>query len=419
MGRTVNAGRTPPHPKPVDQVELTENHFKRRLFLTILFLFIGAGALVYAFMQFLSGDDGWTEIEANSTSSALSCSGDFVFLYELGAGEMSAVSENKLIRNLYTELAVEAYEIYDVDYSYVDTGNICTINQNPNEVVTVAPALYRALELVQAYSERSIYLGPVYQIYDSLFFCEDDSQTTDYDPYQNSEIAAYYAGIAAFACDTESVDIQLLGNNQVCLYVSEEYLSYAEENGITDFVNFSWMKNAFIIDYIADTFIEYGYTNGCITSYDGFVRNLDERDISYSFAIYSRSGHIVEQPAIFQYSGACSIVYLRNYMMSEKDAAHYYEMSDGGIRTVYLDPADGLCKSAVNDLVSYSSEQNCAGVLLSMHAFYIAEELDTAGLDALAESGTYSIYMQDGELVYNEPQMTKETGEDGSVYLIQ
>ncbi|MCD8152362.1 MAG: hypothetical protein LUD71_04700 [Clostridiales bacterium] len=421
MSRTVNTKRTPPRPKPVEKVELSEKHLKRRLILTILFLLLGAGAIVYGFMQFLSGDDdaGWTEIEANSTSDELSCSEDFVFLYELGAGDTASLAENKVLKSLYTDLAVEIYKVYDVDYIYDGVGNVCSINQSPNETVTVEPALYAALETVQEYGDRSIYLGPVYQMYDSLFFCEDDSQTVDYDPYQNSYLMEYYGEIAAYACDPDSVDIELLGDNQVRLSVSEDYLSYAEENGITDYIDFSWMTNAFIVDYLANSLIENGYTHGCITSYDGFVRNLDDREVSYSFAIYSRNGNEIDQPAILQYTGAQSMVYLRNYMMSEKDTYHYYEMDDGDIRTLYLDPADGLCKSAVNDLVSYSENKNCAETLLSVKGIYIAEELDADALDALAEDGVYSVYVMDGELIYNDSELTENVGEDGTVYLIR
>ncbi|MCD8366262.1 MAG: hypothetical protein LUC83_10765 [Clostridiales bacterium] len=420
MGRTVNTKRTPPHPKPVEKVELSEKHLKRRLVLTILFILVGAGAIAYGFMQFLSGDDdaGWTQMEANATSDELSCSEDFVFLYELGAGDTSSLAENKALKIIYTQLAVDAYKVFDADYTYDEVGNVCSINRSPNEIVTVEPALYEALETVQEYGDRSIYLGPVYQMYDSLFFCEDDSQTADYDPYQNSYLMEYYGEIAAYACDSESVDIELLGENQVRLTVSEEYLAYAEENGITDYIDFSWMTNAFITDYLADSLIESGYTHGCITSYDGFVRNLDDRDVSYSFAIYSRDGNEVDQPAILQYTGTHSIVYLRNYMMSEKDAYHYYEMDDGEIRTIYLDTADGLCKSAVNDLVSYSEEKSCAEVLLSVRDIYIAEELDTEALDVLAGESVYSVYVMDGELLYNEPELEEEIGEDGTKYLV-
>jgi len=421
MGRTVNTKRTPPHPKPVEKVELSEKHLKRRLVLTILFLLLGAGAIAYGFMRFLSGDDdaGWTQIEANATSDEISCSEDFVFLYELGAGDTSSLAENKVLKTLYTELAVDAYKVFDVDYTYDEVGNVCSINRSPNEIVTVEPALYEALELVQEYGDRSIYLGPIYQMYDSLFVCEDDSQTVDYDPYQNSYLMDYYGEIAAYACDTESVDIELLGDNQVRLIVSEDYLDFAGENGITDYIDFSWMTNAFIIDYLADSLIESGYTHGCITSYDGFVRNLDDREVSYSFAIYSRDGNEVDQPAILQYTGVRSIVYLRNYMMSEKDAYHYYEMDDGEIRTMYLDPADGLCKSAINDLVSYSEEKSCAEVLLSVRDIYIAESLDTDKLDVLAEDGVYSVYVMDGELVYNDSALKEDVSEEEVLYLMR
>lgn len=417
MGRTVKSNRNMPHPKPVEKVELSEKHPKRRFYLAILFLVIGVLALVHAVRMFFSTDAGWTEVSANSASE-INCSEDFVFLYELGAGDISATAENKALSIIYTDAAVKAFEMFNTDQAFTDLDNMYSINHNPNEVVEVEDALYQALELVQTYGDRKIYLGPVYAAYDDMFFCQNDSETIDFDPYQNEETAAYYAEIASYACDPEAVNVELLGDNQVRLDVSEEYLAYAEENGITNFIDFFWMKNAFIADYIADVLVEQGYTRGCISSYDGFVRNLDDRGESYSFGIYNRIGNEVDQAAIMEYSGQRSIVYLRNYMMSEKDMEHYYELGNGEIRTSYLDIADGLCKSSRNDLVSYSDRLGCAEIMLQISPIFISESWNAEAVNALVQNGIYSIYVEDGGLIYNEDGLA-ESEEDGTIYLKQ
>ena len=107
-------------------------------------------------------------------------------------------------------------------------------------------------------------------------------------PRENKETAAYFEEFLTYANDPDAVDLELLGDNRVRLHVSEEYLAFAAENGIDSFIDFYWMKNAFIVDYLAESLADAGFTNGSISSYDGFVRNLDERDVSYSFNIYDR-----------------------------------------------------------------------------------------------------------------------------------
>ncbi len=423
MGRTINAQRStspqsagPQRPKPVRRIELKDEHTTRRLVLTFIFLGIGVGFLVYAFMAFLSPDNGWTEISANAESDEISCSEDFVFLYELGASsDMSSSAENKLIRNLYTQTAIEAYKIFDVDHTYTDVNNICLINQNPNELIRIDPFLYESLKLVQESGDRQLFLGPAYEYSDNIFYCEDDSQTVDFDPRVSSDAAEYYADIEAFAEDPDSISLEFFDNYEVRLVVSDEYRAFAEENGIDNYIDFYWMKNAFIVDYFADTFISYGYTHGSFSSYDGFIRNMDDRGESFSFGIYHREGNDVYEPAIYTYTGENSIVFLRNYMMSDQDTSHYYEMRDGEILTAYLD-YDGYCRSSINELVAYSDDLSCARVVLSVSPLYIADEFDVNRIDELAKEGIYSIYTEDGSIVCSEPGLT-EVNEDGIVYL--
>ena len=42
-------------------------------------------------------------------------------------------------------------------------------------------------------------------------------ETVDFDPYQNEEMAAYFAEISAFAQDEHAVRVELLGENRIKL----------------------------------------------------------------------------------------------------------------------------------------------------------------------------------------------------------
>lgn len=400
MGRTTNKLKTPPV-KPVQKIELKDKNNKGRLALVILLIIIGISALGYGLFGLLSTEKGWREIKANNTKE-MNCSSEFVFMYNIGASETSPTVENKALTNFYSDATVNAYKIFTSDEGFDEIDNIYTMNQRPNVELEVDKALYEAFEVLQKYENRYIYLAPVYAQYDDIFYSTDESEIISYDPYSNEDVADYYAEIAAYANDSESIDIKLLGENKVMLYVSDEYLQYAKENGINRFVDLFWMKNAFVTDYLADAISEKGYTLGIISSKDGFSRNLAQNDSEYAYKIYDSIDGLVCQAAVVSGRGQQSRVYLRNFIMNEYDRPYYYALKNGEVRTSYLDIKDGFCKSAVNSLVSYSENKSCAEVLLSIMPLYITEELNEQAIIDLSSEDVYSIYCKDSVIYYND-----------------
>lgn len=398
MGRRAGK-RDMPHPKPVEKIELSERHTKQRIILTALLLAIGMAALGYALYSYFAVKSGWQEIEADN-AAALSGKEEFVLLYELGSGDLSAAEEKKALTALYTEALQASYRLFDNAMLYEGINNVRYINQHPNETVTVDAALYQAFLLVQRCESRYLYLAPAYAYFDNIFYCHDDSELMNFDPHLSESVRADFEAIAAFARDPGAVDLQLLGGNQVVLKVSEAYLQYAAENGVESFIDFYWMKNAFMVDYLAETLAADGYCAGCVSSYDGFVRNLDGRGPQYAFELYNRLNQSIYLAETLRYTGPKSIVYLRDYPLNSLDNRHYYELADGEIRTPYLDLTDGLNKSALNNLVSYSGELGCAEIVLRTAPVYIADDFCKEALSALAEEGICSIYFKDGKAVY-------------------
>ncbi|MDE6750673.1 MAG: hypothetical protein K2K21_16670 [Lachnospiraceae bacterium] len=411
--RTGGKGRDLPHPKPVEKIDLSDKHKRLRLILTAVFLIVGAFFIAFGVANLSSKDAGWTEIEVSS--SELNCSEDFVFLYRLGEGDTSATAENKALTACYTEASEYAFRMFTNDVEYENVNNMYYISRHPNEEMVVDDVLYKAFLLIKQSGDRKIYLAPVYEQYDGLFYCTEEYQAAEYDPRMNQEVADYYKVVAGFANDAQMIDLELLGENRICLRVASEYLDFASENEIASFIDFYWMKNAFIADYLAEEMLSAGFSRGCISSVDGFTRNLDSSAEYYAYTFYDKSGSVIYPVASIQYKGPLGIVYLHDYALNS-DQPYYYAYSDGEIRTPYLDTNDGLCRSAVSDLVCYGKELSCSEILLKMTPVYITDSFHKDDLPKLAEEGIFALFCENRQICYNDADLIlTELYSDGNV----
>lgn len=417
MGRTIKNGNLP-HPKPVEKVELSERYVGLRVVLFLVLLVVGVSAIAYGIRSFFGTKEGWTAVGTEMSAGA-GAGNEFIFMYRLGSrDDMSVVAENKAVTAAYAKALEHSYQLFHSNQSFENVPNIYYINQHPNQVIKVDDLLYRAFATAAEYEDRNLYLAPVYESYDDIFFCEDDSQIVDYDPCTNEEVAALYREMAVFAGDPESVEVRLLGDNEIQLYVSDDYLKYGRQNDVSKWIDFSWMKNAFIVDFLAEELAAQGFTAGTISSYDGFARNMDDSGETFALNIYNREQEEIRQVAAMQYSLPRSFVTLRDYPMNAPDKYRYYQLDNGQIRTSYLDVADGLCKSAVDSLYSYSTEHGCAQILMEIAPLYIADAMQEPALWELAENGIYSLYCRDHVILYNDAslKLTELYAAEGLIY---
>lgn len=387
----------------VQHIELSEKHKKVRLVLICVLIVIAAAAFTTALMSYLNGDPGWRTIEVST--SEVNCADDFIFNYYFPDTGRAAAAATKQITSLYTEAAEKAYWLFSADETKDDLVNVCYINRHPNEVLTVDPVLYDAFALLEGSGSRHLYLAGIYTEYDNLFFSESDAQAAYRDPVLDEETEDYVNQILAFVNDPAQVSLELLGDDQLRLNVSAEYLAFAEEYEIDGFIDFHWMSNAFITDYFADVMTEAGYTDGYFASFDGFTRNLHNAEESYSLNIFDLVDNGIYLAGRMEYTRPMSIVYLRGYPISQSDSWHYYAYADGRIVTSYIDPTDGLSRTAADTLVSYSGTDSCARILVRLLPVYIAGELDTAPLQTMAEDEIYSIWCRDQVIYYNDASL--------------
>ncbi len=389
-----------PGVRPVERIELSEKSPKKRLIVVIALVAFALLMFGIAIFSALEQPAGWTQIEP-SYVTADSVASEFVFNYYLGASGASPQDEYRELSALYAELCHSAYTLFDADLAFEDVKNLYYISTHIGEEISVNPALYDAFALFEQYGSRQLYAAPYYDQYSNLFSMTEDGMAVEFDPYSNTELAQYYAQIAEYINDESHIKLELLGNNKVKLTLSDEYKSFAEANYIDRFLDFYWMKNAFVVDFIADAIEKNGFVYGYIVSKDGFTRNLDPGDTLYSMNLPAKYEGEFYNSARYDYKGRNSIVFLRSYKAQATDEI-YYTYKNGEVRHAYVDVTDGLCRASLDGLIAYSKDRSCAEVLIEMIPVFIADELDSASLTELADSGIYSIRLEGIRLIHTQ-----------------
>ena len=383
--------------------ELSDKNRTVRWVLIIILLVVAAVSLTAGLTSALKTPDGWQTVTGNATG--LNCGEDFVLQYNYGAGTLSATAESKALVTLYGKVLEDAWKLFYNEAGSTDLTGLYAINQRPNQQITVDSGLYAALEQAVLSDSRALYLAPLYAEYDRVFRSQSENEARESDPGQNAEQRAYAQALADFAADPQAVQLVLGENSTVTLQVSQEYLDFAETNALRYLLDFGWMRNAFIADYIAAALTANGFTNGYIASADGFTRNLDQMGNSYRLTLFNRDGFDIDLAGVMEYSAPKSLMVLRNYPMYESEFHRYYTFSDGRIVTGMIDPADGQCKSATNNLVAYSDHHSCGQLALQVMPVYVADTLSEDALNTLADQGIESVWFSGKQLMHTQEDL--------------
>lgn len=375
-------------PKPIIRAEVSEKNRTIRIIAAVAFLIVGALAITSGIMSLLNKDTGWQEVQVSTQER--SCSENFILQYNFGNSGAEATAINKKLEQAYGDACVKAYRLFTPDESIDGVQNVYYVNHNPNQVITVDPVLYAAFEKLEG--TPWLYLGPAYAHYYNIFYNAEETMLTALDPVMSREAADYVGKITGFAADRSYVNLELLGNNQVKLHVSEEYLEFAKAEEIENFIDFAYMTNAFIADYLAEVLMSQDLTDGYLVSVDGYTRNL-YADSTFNFNIFDRVGEIVYPAGIMEYRGPISMVYLKDYPTAASDAN--YRVVDDHFVHLLVDPTDGVYRTSAENLVSYSYDTGCVDVLLKMLPCFVGEDF------SLPE-GVFSVWCEEDQICYND-----------------
>lgn len=369
-----------------------------RLVTVIALIALAVAAFTYAVGKLVTAETGYREVEC--TANATNCSSEFIFTYNLGVSGMSPTAELKAVTNLYNERAMFYYRVFHPTQEFDGMKNVASLNARPNETLAVPAELYSSLEKAAADKERNIYLAPFFACYETLFASSYDEDAATWDPARNAELKAEYEKTLKFVSDPSHVELTFGGENKVTLKVSDAYLAYAKEVGITTFVDFFWMKNAFITDLFASDLIAEGYTFGAIASRDGYVRNLDESGAEYAFDFFDLRDNSITHSGKLVYKGRASLCSFHSFILDDVDKLYTYYYSNGDVVTRYVSPKNALTDGQGSAMLIYSRDKGCADLLI-------------AGLECYRSGSLTKFDVNDAGAVFSSGGKTEKKNSDG------
>lgn len=409
-------------PAPVQELLVPEGQVRRRLWLTILAVVIAIGAFAFGISQLVraikADDESWVTIRSDRYGEGDGDGSELLFQYDLSAGEGSTNAKKKVVTAAYTALCSRAEALFGAESEDGSVCGLAWLSRHPNETVTVDPALYQALHLLEQAGDRTVFLAPLRVDYTNLFLSDDELTAATYDPLTAPDAVAFREETMRYVSDADMIDLRLGEDGTVCLVASDAYLAWAETNGVTALLDLLWLKNAFVVDFIVDGLTEQGLTFGAISSYDGFTRCMDgTRTLTYGQNLTDRMNKTTYTAAELQYSGRMTVVTMRGYRLYEWDRFSCREMADGSTRTLYLDPHDGICRSGTGTLLAASREGGCAETALKLAPIWIADEIDLSALRDLATDDLDCFYVSEQTVRFTSQKLLRLLSlyDDGTV----
>ena len=166
---------------------------------------------------------------------------------------------------------------------------------------------------------------------------------------------------------------------------------------------------------IADALISEGMTLGAVSSYDGYARNLDVRDMDYSFSFYAKSGDAVYPVCDVGYSGGVATYTARTYPTGKLDALDFYLYSDGVSAHRFIDSATGEYKSTLPELLVASVDKKCSDLAFEAYRLLVSDSYDASSV-----SGISAVWL-DGKTVRcmgNDIEIANPYGDDEVNFII-
>lgn len=378
----------------VKKVELSDKHIVLRIILVVVFLAAGITGIFFGVKSCSEVPGGWTVIKANVKED--NCSTDFVFNYNLGKSSVGTYQEKTLLEKNFSEYSIYTYKIFNPDKTYENTKNVAYLNNHPNEVIEVSTLLYNAIKAIVDNNSSYLFYGPIYNDYDTLLSLNTDDEMKSLDPNYTASQATFFGQIANFVNESK-VSISVLENNCVRLNLSDDYLAFIKENDITRIIDFYRLRNAFIIDYMAECFIKDGLKNGYMVSKDGYLANFGVEDVSAVFTKFMDNK--VSNVGTYKLTGSASMVMYRSYPYLTTSLYHRY--LDGKILSTYINK-DGKYETSTDTLFVYASDKKVSDLAIKSYYLFATKELNLASLDASIKYG----YVVDNKFMTNDDKDT-------------
>lgn len=276
-------------------------HIKHiELYIIAFFIFLGVAvfSFVYGCSNLARKEPGVYEIVPNANEDAPTYGANYSFYYYFDGSGTEINNKIKEVTDFYSEKLSLVYKQLDEENIYSSVSSIAAVNNNPNQPIQLGQkardVLFDAYSRSQSADNYSLFAEPIYNFWYQSFSFADETIKISRDPVNNAQSKEYLDKLTSYINDKNHIDLEFLEDNKVILHVSDEYLSFAEDNGDSFlYVGLNVLKNAYILDDVTSYFESLGLNNGFVLAKNGTVVKMSGFKTKEYYPIYSFTDKVV------------------------------------------------------------------------------------------------------------------------------
>lgn len=323
------------------EIEVSRKHIKLRVVLTISFLAIAIAAFTIGIVSLGNNEEGYYQLEPDyHNEKALyryGITGTFYF-----SGNSNKIkSDINEVKQIMSDSLLESYILFDEVESTLGKYSIADINKNVNSEVSVDPITYEvlsdALNKTHENKNYSIYSAPIFAFWERLASYPEENRE-QYDPANYIENREELEALVSF-CKEDHINLELKDDYKAILHVSNEYLTYREENEITaPLLSLNVLKESYRLDLLVKELEKTPFTNGYIMSATGSLISLKDHE-NPVYSLYTYKEDQIQRSCRVDYSSPSCVSSLRRFNMNAIDTNYFLE--DGTNRSQIINLQTG------------------------------------------------------------------------------
>ena len=379
-------------------------HMVLRIAAFVVLLGGGIVLIVLSAFGYFRHVEGMEIVSVNEDSKYRAGTGITFKYYVNGNGRDTDVKINQ-IANVYSRVMKDAYRLTEDTLTFDDMTSIGYLNAHMGEEIGVDPRLYATLQEVQGKKAEygfSPFQGPLRNLWGNILRYRDASLKKAYDPEYNAAHAEYIASYLALLQDESNFTLTFLENNKVKFNVSAAVAKWIDDYDYAGpILTLGHLRNAYRVEMTRKAVLEAGYTEGVITSDDGFVLSLGGlKGLAYGLYGFKplENAEVIGSYGVDYDECAC---YVANAPLTAGDPTAYkITLKDDRLvlRNMTLDPATGYGATYLSSALLHGSNGRLVETVAS--AYRIARSGNAAELNtviaSLSRKPIYTIHQEDG-----------------------
>ena len=302
-----------------------------RLILFLMAFVIAVGGISYGVYRIGYKEPGTYEIEADPDGDLPYYASGITLHYTFDGSNRQIREEMLAIKSRYTTDLKRTYKWFDAQNTYLGIANLATINQNPDQPITVPEPLFAALEDALAKTGEgqgySVFAGPLETLRGRVIYA---TNPTDIDPLSDPAFAETAVALAEVIRNDPGTLLLDAAAHTVTLHISDAYAALLARYGMEPFVlSLGLLQDAYRMQYLVEQLENHGYTNGYLTTESGLTVLLCESSPA-SYCFYSlATERTVAMSATQTAAPGTAACYYRLFGLYEGEVGFYTITKDG------------------------------------------------------------------------------------------